>query len=75
MNTAATTPNFAGIEIEIDLEGPDGNAFYILGIITRELKAAGATAEQVTEFNTDATSGDYDHLLAVCANWVTFESY
>jgi hypothetical protein len=57
------------------LNGPEGNAFYILGAVTQALHSAGATKEQTTDFNNDATGGDYDNLLAVVARWVNLDAY
>lgn len=69
------TPLYPHAEIEIDLTGPDGNAFYILGAASKALKAAGATKEQIAAYNDQATSGDYNNLLAATARWVTFTAY
>lgn len=51
-------------EITVELSGHDGNAFAILGKVTRALKKGGATQAEVSEFFDEATSGGYDHLLA-----------
>ena len=56
--------------VDVELTGQDGNAFFILGRVIRALKRGGATTEQVNEFQTEATSGDYDHLLQTCRKWV-----
>ena len=42
-------------EIEVELVGQDGNAFAILGRVKRELKRNGVSAEEQTEFYTEAT--------------------
>jgi len=47
------------------LTGQDGNAFSILGHVKNALIRAGADKEYVDKFITEATSVDYDHLLAV----------
>jgi len=70
-----TVPMFPEVEIEIDLTGPDGNAFYILGAVNQALRSAGATKEQTTDFNNDATSSDYENLLEVVARWVNLDAY
>lgn len=57
-------------EIEVQLVGTDGNAFAILGKVTGALKRAGVPQSEIEEFRTDATSDDYNHLLAVCMQWV-----
>ena len=49
-------------DIEVQLTGKDGNAFAILAIIGRALRQGGR-ADLVEEFNKEAMSGDYDHLL------------
>jgi hypothetical protein len=47
----------------LKLVGTDGNAFAVLGAAHREAKRAGWTPEQWKSVETEATSGDYDHLL------------
>jgi hypothetical protein len=53
--------------------GEDGNAFAILGRVIRAMQRAGLTDEEVAEFRREATSGDYDHLLATAMRWVDVE--
>jgi hypothetical protein len=53
-----------------NLIGGDGNAFAILGTVTKALRRAGAPEEDIAEFKNQATAGDYDHLLATCMEWV-----
>ena len=48
----------------LTLIGQDGNAFSILGKARRALLLAGRDDDWAA-FQADATSGDYDHLLAV----------
>jgi hypothetical protein len=54
-----------------DLDGPDGNAFMVLGRTVRALEAAGASLAAVNLFREEATSGDYEHLLTTVYSWVT----
>jgi len=54
---------------KVRLVGSDGNAFSILGKVSAALKKAGYSPEEVKEFQTDATSGDYDHLLQTAMKW------
>lgn len=56
--------------VEVELSGQDGNAFFILGRVQQALRRAGATPEQLKEFMDEATSGDYDHLLQTVMRWV-----
>jgi hypothetical protein len=60
----------AKYDIEVELIGQDGNAFAIMGAVSRELKRAGVSKEERDAYFTEATSGDYDNLLRVTANWV-----
>ena len=50
-------------DIEVELIGEDGNAFFILGRVKKALKKAGYEAEEISEWHAEATAGDYDHLL------------
>lgn len=55
---------------EVKLLGEDGNAYFILARVSRELKKAGYTPEEIKEYDRQATSGDYDNLLRVTMEWV-----
>lgn len=57
-------------EIALDLSGPDGNAFAVMGHASRAMKDAGATQGDVASYHAEATSGDYEHLLAVTREYV-----
>lgn len=63
-----TGPRFPDIEVE--LVGHDGNAFAVLGRVQRGLRKGGATHDDIEQFMAEAMSGDYDHLLRVCTEWV-----
>ena len=56
--------------IEVKLLGTEGNAFAVLARVSKALKEAGVSKEQRDAFYAEATSGDYDHLLATCMRWV-----
>lgn len=56
-------------DVEVQLVGLDGNAFSVLGAVSKALKRAGHR-EAADEFMTEATSGDYDHLLATAMDFV-----
>ena len=55
--------------IELQLVGQDGNAFMILGLASKALKRAGKYDEHWNSYHTEATSGDYDHLLATTMDY------
>ena len=55
--------------IEVELIGKDGNAFYIMGAVVKVLKANGYK-ELAKEYQTKAMAGDYDNLLQVTMDYV-----
>jgi len=57
-------------EIEVTLVGQDGNAFAILGAVSKAMRRGGVANDKVKEFMGEAMSGDYDHLLQTCMKWV-----
>ena len=58
-------------EIEVTLIGENGNAVNLMGIVRRELRKANVDPEDMMEFINEAMSGDYDHVLQTCMQWVT----
>lgn len=64
--------------LTVQLTGTDGNAFMIVGrvraALRQHLRAQGVSQAEVdrilTEFADEATSGDYDHVLVTCMQWV-----
>ena len=48
--------------IEIDLTGPQGNAFFLLGTAKNLAKKLGLNGNEITK---EMMSGDYEHLLEV----------
>jgi hypothetical protein len=51
---------------KLKLVGKDGNAFNILGLARKAARNAGWTKEEIDAFMKEATSGDYNDLLAAC---------
>ena len=49
-------------EIVIDLTGPDGNAFVLMGMAKRYAKQLGLDTDLIIN---DMKSGDYEHLIQV----------
>lgn len=58
-------------DVEVQLSGEDGKAFAILSRVSRGLRGGGATNSEIDEFMSEATSGDYENLLATCMRWVS----
>lgn len=57
-------------EIQVQLSGTDGNAFALMGKVSKALRRAKVPQEEISQFREEATSGDYDHLLRTCMEWV-----
>lgn len=60
-------------DVIVQLSGEDGNAFFIIGRVNRALKNGGATKAEIDEFQKDAMSGNYDHVLQTVMRWVNVE--
>lgn len=60
-------------DIIIQLIGLDGNAFSILGRCRTAMKRARLLESEINEFTKEATSSDYNHLLATCVEWFNVE--
>lgn len=57
-------------QVKVKLVGEDGNAFAILGRVTKALRKGGVSREEADAFLHEAMSGDYDHLLGTVMDWV-----
>ena len=57
----------------VKLIGQDGNAFAVMGRVKQALKRAGADKEYIDQYISEATSGDYNHLLSVSMEYVNVE--
>jgi hypothetical protein len=57
----------------VKLIGHNGNAFAIMGRVKRALMQAGADKEYTDKYLSEATSGNYDHLLVVSMEYVDVE--
>ena len=54
--------------IEIDLSGPQGNAFVLLGMAEEFAKQLGYDELETSALLTDMQSSDYNHLINVFDN-------
>lgn len=57
-------------KIKVKLVGQDGNAFAIMGNVSRALRRGGVSEAEIKECMNEMTSGDYDHLLQTAMKWV-----
>ena len=59
-------------DVVVSLVGEDGNAYAIMSRVSKALKRAGH-GDLVEDYQKEATSGDYDNLLAVTIKYVIVE--
>ena len=65
-----TTPATKYPSVKVKLVGRDGNAYAILGRVAKALRSHKVDKPTIDRFFKEATSGDYNHLLATCMKWV-----
>ncbi len=56
--------------VTMTLEGEDGNAFHLLGVFAHHARRQGWSREEIEAVRTEATAGDYDHLLQTLLRYV-----
>lgn len=52
------------------LVGVDGNAFSIMAYTARAMRAAKFTKDEIDQMHTEAESGDYWNLIAICDGYI-----
>jgi hypothetical protein len=57
-------------EIEVELTGQDGNAYAIMGAVSKGLRSGGVSKEEIEQCMNEMMSGDYHNLLRVAMSWV-----
>lgn len=60
-------------DVVVQLTSNDGNAFAIISSVARALRQAGANADEISEYQTESMSGDYDNLLRTAMKWVNVQ--
>lgn len=55
--------------MKYSLVGVDGNAFSVMGYTAKALRSEGL-GDLVNKMQNEAMSGDYDHLLCICCDYV-----
>lgn len=56
--------------MKYDLVGVDGNAFAVMGYVLKAMKECKMSKEERSDYQTKATSGDYNNLLAVSVEMI-----
>ena len=57
-------------DIKVTLLGTNGNAFAVLGKVKKALRRGGVKDDEIKLFFDEATSGNYDNVLATAMRWV-----
>ncbi len=60
------------VKVNLELSGPEGNAFHVVGATVRAMKADGVKNKIIEQYRKEAFGGDYDNLLAVTKKYVCF---
>lgn len=61
-------------DIIIDIDGADGNAYFILGFIKNLLKRLEYDKNEIDKVLEDMMSNNYEHLISVAAKYVVIKS-
>ncbi len=75
LQMSSNTVRFPEAIVAIDLDSPQGNVFAVIGTCMRAMRQVGATPKDISQFQAEAISGDYEHALDVCRQWVDFTAY
>ena len=59
--------------VTVKLVGNDGNAFSIMGAVSKALRKAGASQDEIQDYMIESMSGDYNNLLRTAMKWVNVE--
>jgi hypothetical protein len=58
-------------KVVVQLSGEDGNALAIVGRVRQAMRDANVPKIDITDFQLQALSGNYDNVLQTCMKWVT----
>lgn len=60
-------------DIVVQLSGIDGNAFSIMGTVSKALRRGGVPKDEIDDYMKESMSGDYDHVIQTAMAWVEVE--
>ena len=63
----------AKYDVKVQLTGRDGNAYAIMSAVSKALRQAGVSEEEINQYQDESMSGDYNNLLRVAAQWVNVQ--
>ena len=56
--------------VTVQLTGQDGNAFAIMGAVSKALRRADVHKSEIDKYTAESMEGDYDALLMTAMKWV-----
>ena len=65
--------NATKYNVTVQLSGRDGNAFAIMAAVSKALRQAGVSEEEINQYQDESMSGNYENLLLVAAQWVNIK--
>ena len=68
LRNEAMKPKYPNIRVQ--MVGRDGNAFSIIGRVTKALRNARVPVEERKKFQAEATKTDYNNVLQTVMKWV-----
>ena len=51
----------------------NGNAYAIMGAVSKAIKKAGATQEEIKKYQEESVSGDYNNVITTASKYVNVE--
>jgi hypothetical protein len=66
-----TEPKYPHIKVQ--LTGNDGNAFAIMGAVSKALRRADVPAEEIAQYRAASMASDYNNVLFTAMVWVTVQ--
>jgi hypothetical protein len=66
------SPKFPDVSIKLT-EGEKGYPVTTIVRVRHELRAAGASKEEIEQFMHESVAGNYDRVLGICKKWVNIE--
>ena len=60
-------------DVVVELTSIDGNAFSVMGATQKAMRRAGIPQSECDQYFTEATQGDYHHLISTTMKLVSVE--
>ena len=64
-------PVYSNAYVKLDVNGPGGNSFFILGRLVTELKRIDIPKEEIDTITDEVMGGDYKNVLTTVAKYVS----